>query len=215
METTITAYNYSDITQKVNTLVSAYLSVNDSRMRRVIRDSTIAEIQAILPTDNPITEAFLERLKPDRLTREAAAALLPTLEPLVDPFPDLTPKQLSKLFRKVKKLKQPEWASVNRHQLTYLGWNDGGNQKKYLVAPYQGKLIGIQGDMGPKTVKNLCAICHTIGNVSLFVSTTKRSGLGTYTRNGNYICRDSDQCNRQLTDPQALAEFIETVRSKR
>ncbi|MCH5465220.1 FusB/FusC family EF-G-binding protein [Levilactobacillus tujiorum] len=215
MEPTITAYEYSDITQQVNTLVSAYLSVNDKRMRRVVRDTTIERISAYLPADNPIAEEFLSRLQPDRLTREAAAKLLPTLEPLVVPFPSLSQKQLSKLFRKVKKLKQPEWADLDLHELTYLGWNDGGNQKKYLVAPYHDRLIGIQGDMGPKTVKGVCAICQTIGNVSLFVSTTKRSGLGTFTRNGNYICRDSAQCNRQLTDPQPLADFIETVHAKR
>lgn len=215
MEPTITAYEYSEITQQVNTLVSAYLSVNDKRMRRVIRDTTIENIARHLPADEPIAQDFLRQLQPDRLTREAAAKLLPTIEPLVVPFPSLSQKQLSKLFRKVKKLKQPEWAGVDLHELTYLGWNDGGSQKKYLVAPYQDRLIGIQGDMGPKTVKGVCAICQTIGNVSLFVSTTKKSGLGTFTRNGNYICRDSAQCNRQLIDPQPLADFLEVVRPKR
>lgn len=215
MEPTITAYEYSYITQQVNALVSAYLAVNDRRMRRVVRDTTIANIATHLPADEPVAQAFLEQLKPDRLTREAAAKLLPTIEPLVIPFPSLSQKQLDKLFRKVKKLKQPEWGNLNLHELTYLGWNDGGNQKKYLVAPYQDRLIGIQGDMGPKTVKGVCAICQTIGNVSLFVSTTKKSGLGTFKRNGNYICRDSAKCNRQLTDPQPLADFLEIVRPKR
>ncbi|KRK39372.1 FusB/FusC family EF-G-binding protein [Levilactobacillus parabrevis] len=215
MEPTITAYEYSYITQQVNALVSAYLSVNDKRMRRVVRDTTVENIASHLPADEPIAQDFLQQLQPDRLTREAAAKLLPTIEPLVVPFPSLSQKQLSKLFRKVKKLKQPEWAGVDLHELTYLGWNDGGSQKKYLVAPYQDRLIGIQGDMGPKTVKGVCAICQTIGNVSLFVSTTKKSGLGTFTRNGNYICRDSAQCNRQLIDPQPLADFLEIVRPKR
>jgi len=215
MEPTITADEYSYITQQVNALVSAYLSVNDKRMRRVVRDTTIENIAAHLPVDEPLAQDFLTRLQPDRLTREAAAKLLPSLEPLVIPFPSLSQKQLEKLFRKVKKLKQPEWATVNLRETTYLGWNDGGSQKKYLVAPHQGRLIGIQGDMGPKVVKGVCAICQTIGNVSLFVSTTKKSGLGTFTRNGNYICRDSAQCNRQLTDPQPLADFLDIVRPKR
>jgi len=215
MKSTITTYEYSYITQQVNDLVSAYLSVNDRRMRDTVRATTLERITPLLPSEDPISQEFLRRLQPDRLSREAAAKLLPTLEPLVVPFPELSIKQLSKLFRKVKKLKQPEWADLNLHELTYLGWNDGGSQKKYLVAPYQDRLIGIQGDLAPQVVKGVCAICQTIGNVSLFVSTTKKSGLGTYTRNGNYICRDSAQCNRQLTDPQALTEFLSIVRPKR
>ncbi|MGX6428498.1 FusB/FusC family EF-G-binding protein [Levilactobacillus yonginensis] len=215
MKSTITTYEYSYITQQVNDLVSAYLSVNDRRMRDTVRATTLECITPLLPSEDPISQEFLRRLQPDRLSREAAAKLLPTLEPLVVPFPELSIKQLSKLFRKVKKLKQPEWADLNLHELTYLGWNDGGSQKKYLVAPYQDRLIGIQGDLAPQVVKGVCAICQTIGNVSLFVSTTKKSGLGTYTRNGNYICRDSAQCNRQLTDPQALTEFLSIVRPKR
>ncbi|MFC6207357.1 FusB/FusC family EF-G-binding protein [Levilactobacillus tongjiangensis] len=215
MKSTITTYEYSYITQQVNDLVSAYLSVNDRRMRDTVRATTLERITPLLPSEDPISQEFLRRLQPDRLSRDAAAKLLPTLEPLVVPFPELSIKQLSKLFRKVKKLKQPEWADLNLHELTYLGWNDGGSQKKYLVAPYQDRLIGIQGDLAPQVVKGVCAICQTIGNVSLFVSTTKKSGLGTYTRNGNYICRDSAQCNRQLTDPQALTEFLSIVRPKR
>jgi len=215
MKSTITTYEYSYITQQVDDLDSAYLSVNDRRMRDTVRATTLERITPLLPSEDPISQEFLRRLQPDRLSREAAAKLLPTLEPLVVPFPELSIKQLSKLFRKVKKLKQPEWADLNLHELTYLGWNDGGSQKKYLVAPYQDRLIGIQGDLAPQVVKGVCAICQTIGNVSLFVSTTKKSGLGTYTRNGNYICRDSAQCNRQLTDPQALTEFLSIVRPKR
>ncbi|AKP64203.1 fibronectin-binding protein [Levilactobacillus koreensis JCM 16448] len=215
MEPTITTYEYSYITQQVNNLVSAYLSVNDVKMRGVVRATTLERIVPLLPVDDPLAQTFVHGLQPDRLTREAAAKLIGMIEPLVIPFPQLTTKQLSKLFRKVKKLKQPEWGSLNLHQLTYLGWNDGGNQKKYLVAPYEGRLIGIQGQFNPETIKGLCAICHTIGNVSLFVSTTKTSGLGTYTRNGNYICRDSAQCNRQLTEPQALTDFLTVVRPKR
>ncbi|AVK63507.1 elongation factor G-binding protein [Lactobacillus sp. CBA3606] len=215
MKPTITTYDYSYITQQINHLVSTYLAVNDWQIRATVRAMTVERVAAILPSGDPITQAFLTQLAPDRLSRAMAAQLLTQLIPLVVPFPQLSAKQLTKLFRKVKKLKQPTWADLNLHELTYLGWNDGGNQKKYLVLPDNDRLIGIQGSLAPTTVKGVCAICQTIGNVALFMATTRRSGLGTYTRKGNYICRDSAQCNRQLTDPQALTAFLAVVRPQR
>ncbi|WP_047998650.1 FusB/FusC family EF-G-binding protein [Lactiplantibacillus herbarum] len=215
MKPTITAYQYSYITQQVNQLISAELAVNDLQIRTVMRANAIARITPLLPPEQPVTTAFLHYLETERLTRAKAPQLLATLIPMVIPFPTLSTKQLSKLFRKVKKLNQPAWSELELHELTYLGWNDSGSQKKYLVAPYHDQLIGIQGDLAPQTVKGLCAICQTIGSVALFMSTTKSSGRGTYTRNGNYICRDSAQCNRQLTDPQSLTDFLAVVRPKR
>ena len=215
MKTTITTYQYSYITQQVNQLASAYLTVNDQPVRLAIRAKTLDAIVPLLPRDEPLAQAFVQQLNTVKITRKQAQALLATLTPLVVPFPQLTAKQLSKLFRKVKKLKQPDWSQLALHELTYLGWNDGGNQKKYLVIPDQERWVGIQGELSPQTVKGVCAICHTIGNVALFLATTKSSGLGTYTKKGNYICRDSSQCNRQLTDPQALNDFLTIVRPQK
>ena len=215
MKPTITTYQYSYITQQVDDLVSAELSVNDAQIRAAVLAKILDRITPLLPTDEPVVTTFLKGLQTERLTRAKAAKLLDPLIPLVVSFPQLTPKQLEKLFRKVKKLKQPNWSEMQLHEMTYLGWNDGGNQKKYLVAPYEGRLIGIQGELAPQTVKGVCAICQTIGNVALFLSTTKSSGLGTYTKKGNYICRDSAQCNRQLTDLQPLEDFLTVIRPQR
>ncbi|VDG22739.1 FusB/FusC family EF-G-binding protein [Lactiplantibacillus mudanjiangensis] len=215
MQQTITTYEYSTITQQVNHLASVERSVNDPQIRAVILATTLEQLTSLLPSADPLTETFLAGLQVEHLSRARATQLLETLIPMIMPFPQLTPKQLTKLFRKVKKLKQPAWPELKRYEMTYLGWNDGGNQKKYLVAPYHDHLIGIQGEFSPQTVKGVCAICQTIGNVALFLATTKSSGLGTYTKKGNYICRDSGQCNRQLTDPQALTDFLTVVQPKR
>jgi len=215
MKPTVTTYQYNYITQQVDDLVSAELSVNDAQIRAAVLAKILDRITPLLPSDEPIVTTFLKELQAERLTRAKAAKLLTPLIPLVIPFPQLTSKQLEKCFRKVKKLKQPTWSTMQRHEMTYLGWNDGGNQKKYIVAPDHDRLIGVQGELAPQTVKGVCAICQTIGNVALFLATTKSSGLGTYTKKGNYICRDSAQCNRQLTDPQALADFLAVVQPQR
>ncbi|MCI1606202.1 MAG: elongation factor G-binding protein, partial [Levilactobacillus sp.] len=81
MKPTITAYEYSYISQQLDALVSAYLSVNDKHMRRVVRDTTLERIKPLLPLDEPLVQDFLTRLQPDRLTRKAAAEIVPLLEP--------------------------------------------------------------------------------------------------------------------------------------
>lgn len=215
MNPTIAAYEYSYINQQVNHLVSSYKSVNDPQIRDVVLAQVLERITPLLPDDNPVAVAFLKQIQVKPLSRATSVQLLEMLEPLVIPFPELSTKQLEKLFRKVKKIKQPEWSNLNLHEFTYLGWNDGGNQKKYLIIPDQKRFVGIQGDLSPQTVKGVCAICQTIGNVALFMSTTKTSGKGTYTRNGNYICRDSAQCNRQLVNPQFMTAFLDTVRPRK
>ncbi|MBC6498256.1 hypothetical protein H7R52_02205 [Weissella confusa] len=73
---------------------------------------------------------------------------------LVTPFPELSANQLGKLFKKVKKLPEPKWENMNRHEMTYLGWNDNGSQKKYIVAPRDGKLVGIYGDFKQVIILN-------------------------------------------------------------
>lgn len=102
MQPTITTYQYSYITQQVNQLISAELAVNDLQIRAVVRAQAIERITPLLPSDDPITANFLSHLQTDRLTRAKAPQLLETLIPLIIPFPSLTTKQLSKLFRKVK-----------------------------------------------------------------------------------------------------------------
>ncbi|WP_249203876.1 hypothetical protein [Levilactobacillus brevis] len=58
MEPTITAYEYSDIKQHVNALVSAYLAVNDRHMRSVIRAETIAYVTPFLPEGAPLNASI-------------------------------------------------------------------------------------------------------------------------------------------------------------
>lgn len=50
---------------------------------------------------------------------------------IVLPFIQPTKPQIDKLFRKVKKLKQPDWNQLDLREHTYIGWNDPGSQKIY------------------------------------------------------------------------------------
>ena len=138
---------------------------------------------------------------------------LDELKETVLPFKEPSTPQVTKVFRKVKKLKIPEWENMDLRNNTYVGWNDAGTQKKFILAYRENKLIGVHGTLSPTIVKGVCSICQTITNVSMFLATTKSGGDGTYTKKGNYICHDSDTCNQQLTQPEYLEAFMENVKA--
>lgn len=137
------------------------------------------------------------------------------LKQIVQPFMQPSKPQIEKLFRKVKKLKQPAWNEIDLQEHTYIGWNDPGTQKKFMIYYEDEKLKGISGTLSPTINKGICAICQKTSNVSLFLSTTKAGSDGTYTKKGNYICHDSDQCNQQLTKLAPFYEFAERVKKER
>lgn len=119
------------------------------------------------------------------------------------------------IIPKSEKLKQPAWNEIDLQEHTYIGWNDPGTQKKFMVYYEDEKLKGISGTLSPTINKGICAICQKTSNVSLFLSTTKAGSDGTYTKKGNYICHDSDQCNQQLTKLAPFYEFAERVKKER
>jgi hypothetical protein len=199
------------IKKEVVTLINTYKSVNDRNVVAVMQTDAINRIKAVLP-ENDITRGFLETIADRTLTKARAAEAFVALRQFVAPFPELSVSQLNKLFRKVKKLPNPNWSELDQTQMTYLGWNDTGSQKKYIVASKDDKLVGIYGDFDPQPLNGLCAICHQISSVSMFLSTVKTSGAdGNYTKRGNLICRDSSLCNAQLTDPSYLAAFVNST----
>jgi len=54
MKPTITTYQYSYITQQVDDLVSAELSVNDAQIRAAVLAKILDRITPLLPTDEPV-----------------------------------------------------------------------------------------------------------------------------------------------------------------
>ncbi|EQC80588.1 fibronectin-binding protein [Enterococcus sp. HSIEG1] len=48
----------------------------------------------------------------------------------------------------------------------------------------------------------------------MFLSLTKSGGDGTYTKRGNYICRDSEQCNQQMEQRETLDEFVSLLQMR-
>jgi len=211
MDKQLQPHEFVAIKEQVIILNKAFNSVNDKNVKAVVQADVVETVKSILP-DNEIATDFLNQLPEIATSRQRAESAFKQLVELVTPFPELSSNQLGKLFKKVKKLPEPKWENLDRHEMTYLGWNDNGSQKKYIVAPRDGKLVGIYGDFDPKPLNGLCAICHQLGTVSMFLSKVKSRGAdGNYTKRGNLICRDSSLCNAQLSSLDHLASFVETT----
>lgn len=64
-------------------------------------------------------------------------------------------------------------------------------------------------------VKSICTICEKTSVVTLFLATTKKKKGGNYTKNGTYICVDSDQCNRQIQSLRGFEKFESIVKPRK
>ena len=52
----------------------------------------------------------------------------------------------------MKKLKQPDWQTLDLKEHTYVGWNDPGTQKKYLLY-YADERLKVSMALSPTIIK--------------------------------------------------------------
>ncbi|MGE8205478.1 FusB/FusC family EF-G-binding protein [Heyndrickxia sp. NPDC080065] len=127
------------------------------------------------------------------------------------PFPRITEQQLKKMFPKNKKLKLPDISKINHSQLTYLSWNDLGSNKKFIVYELDGKMVGIECKFTPASKNNICSFCNSFGKVAYFTTVTKAKKSKNpdyYKAIGNFICVDSSECNKKITNIEYLTTFL-------
>lgn len=214
MNQKIYPHQYHALHQQINDLINAYQSVNDLQTIQVYQALIFEKIDELFFDRPTEIEQLKSELLDKRLTKARAQRILEPIKELVIPFEKPSAKQVQKAFRKVKKLKAPDFDALDLRDYSYIGFDDAGSQKKYLLYyDRQNKLQGIVGQMSPNTIKNVCSICNRIGNVALFLSTTKATAEGTYTKKGNYICTDSHQCNCQLHELENMHQFMEKTKA--
>nr|WP_263314110.1 FusB/FusC family EF-G-binding protein [Mammaliicoccus sp. Marseille-Q6498] len=214
MNNYIQPYQYVSIKQKSEQLLNVYKSVNDPKTIDTFQAMTYDHISQLFEEEHSEVEQFTNIIMNQKISRAQADKLLLGLKSYVIPFEQPSNKQLEKVFKKTKKLKIPDWENIDLKESSYIGWNDSGKQKKFIVLYEDEKLTGVVGDLSPTIKPGVCSICKKESNVSMFLSTTKSKGDGTYTKNGNYICHDSERCNQQLDHLDGLYEFVQTVKMK-
>lgn len=207
----IQPYQYMNLCQVAMHQINIYQTVNDASTVQTTQVMTANKVKELVP--EPLAEELLKVILDRYTTRAKMEKVLTAFKENVEPFKEPSGKQVEKAFRKVKKLHLPDFQQMDLKEHTFLGWNDPGTQRKYLLYydDHQ-KLQGLYGTMSPNVLKNICAICHKESAVAMFLATTKTGGDGTYTKKGNYICTDSEKCNRQLYSREEFDEFVDTIK---
>lgn len=132
-------------------------------------------------------------------------------------MPEVTNTQLTKLFKKEKKLKLPDKSILDLKKV-YLGWIDNSSGKLFIAYNLNGKLLGMACRVTSFTPKsgNICTLCNHIGSESevAFVSPlckTSDTGEGAYRSIGFSLCLDSQSCNERITSVEQLERILKDV----
>ncbi|MEN2766905.1 FusB/FusC family EF-G-binding protein [Ornithinibacillus xuwenensis] len=211
MEPFIRVDQYNFIGRQARNLVNAHATSNDEGVVKVVISLANERVLALFPN---ITEEQEQLLMPIVSVddTEKAERFLSQLKPYVIPF-KVTEQGIKKLFPKVKKLKAPAIEDLDLQALCYLSWIDYSSNKKFIVMHSNGKLTGIYGSYDSLKQKGICAICNGYEEVGMFLAEKKGKVQGTFTKKGNYICRDSEVCNQNITSLDNLQEFVDRIKA--
>jgi hypothetical protein len=214
MEPFIKNDQYNFIKAQTKVLVSGHSNASDPGVLKAMKALTLEKVMSLVPDPSIEQRDLLEPVVSIK-DKQDAELFLARLKPFVIPFREgkLSEKTLQKLFPKVKKLKLPNLESINLREITYLGWNDIGQERKYIVTDMNGKLTGIRGMFKNHSQKGICTICHSISDIGLFMTESKAAANGTFKNRGNYICQDSQICNQNLQSEEKLHEFVEHLQN--
>ncbi|MGD8191382.1 FusB/FusC family EF-G-binding protein [Brevibacillus ginsengisoli] len=206
-------HQYNFIKKQADIVQNAFKTVNDPKVLEAVRYSAQCKVLDMFVDRTDEQKQLAEQMYSCKTTEEFQQ-YLHSLVPYIIDFPQVSQKQISKLFPKNKKLKLPDLSTIDYHALSYLGWLDISTNKLFMVYPLNGKVIGVEGRYTPANRKGICFLCNGYGEVALFsaISKTRVSHLPDYYKAvGNYICMDSHGCNKNITDVTSLERFVQEV----
>ncbi len=215
MKTFIRKYEYNYIKKCLFDLNNTLRNCTDPN----IVEATRVYIQdKILNTFKDLSKEELEILDISKLTDPLhIESYLKDLDKYVYGMPNITSTQLTKLFKKEKKLKLPNLDNQDS-KLVYLGWIDESIRKLLIAYSMDGKLVGMACRLTNSNSNNtnVCTVCNHIAsdNEVAFVSPickTSNTGIGAYKSIGFHICLDSASCNDRITSTEKLEKLLKDV----
>ncbi|MGG3564334.1 FusB/FusC family EF-G-binding protein [Neobacillus rhizosphaerae] len=201
---------YNFIQRQVALIKDSNRKNSDPSVIKAVRELANAQIIELFPqaTKEQMEKLDLSSWKTDaefdQYVQELANYLIP--------FPKLTEQQVKKMFPKAKKLKVPNLSAIDFEKMTYLSWTDISTNKKFIIYEHDEKMLGIECKYSIINKDNICSFCNRFGKVA-FISTITKAKMSNnpdyYKAIGNYICQNSDECNKKITNVDYLTSFLE------
>ncbi|GFZ99969.1 elongation factor G-binding protein [Paenibacillus marchantiophytorum] len=207
-------HQYNFMKKQADLLQNTLRTNADLKVLESVKYSVQSKIVDLFP-DVPASEKAMLGSISTVEKAEDFQAYLRQFVPYVSEFPAITEKQIQKLFPKNKKLKVPDLSTIDYRYITYLSWVDISTNKLFLVYHQNGQFIGIEGKYTLTSKKSFCFLCNRFEELVLFSAVSKtrpaKSSPDYYKSVGNYLCMDSQACNKNITDTLALEKFIAAV----
>ncbi|MEK4143235.1 FusB/FusC family EF-G-binding protein [Paenibacillus sp. FSL L8-0333] len=206
-------HQYNLIKKQTKFVLHTLRTVADRRVLETVRYSAATNIIEAFPSLTENHKQMLEQISTFETT-EDFQRYLSELEPYLESYPTITLKQIQKLFPKNKKLKVPDLQLIDYRNITYLSWIDIASNKLFIIYPYEGQFIGIEGRITPTHKKGYCMFCNRHQELAFFYVKTKNVNVSpdNISAVGQYVCLDNQECNRSITDTAKLERFILSVR---
>lgn len=205
---------YNFIRNQADAVLRALRSVGDPKILESVRFNAQAKVAELFPHIKDSRKALLESIA-DLKTADDFHHYLQALEPYLAEFPPITGKQLQKLFPKNKKLKLPDLSQIDFRRVSYLSWTDISTNKMFIVYHNGEQFVGVEGRFTATSKKSYCFACNRYEELALFSAISKKRpahALPDYYKSvGNYICLNSRDCNKNMTDVSSLEKFIDSV----
>jgi hypothetical protein len=188
--------------------------VGDPKIVESVRFSAQARVEELFPDVRDSRKTLLEAIA-DLKTADDFQRYMQELEPHLIEFPHITEKQIQKLFPKNKKLRLPDLAQTDFRYVSYLSWTDLSTNKMFIVYHTGEQFVGVEGRYTATNKKGYCFACNRYEELVLFSAISKKRpahALPDYYKSvGNYICLNSRDCNKNITDVSSLEAFIGSV----
>lgn len=214
MEPFLEPYNYYFLREQTQMLAQTHRSVNDRSTIQAVRSLAFDAIKEELSHLTQEELAAVMAIEKITDSQREIDQYLATLRTFVRPFKQPSEVGVKKAFAKTKKIQMPDWEQIDLKDYSFYAWNDMGQQSKFILYYQNNKLQGLQGNLSSEIKKGVCTICHGTSGVSLFTVKGKVNKDGQYKTKGNYICYNSDECNRQLHTKEHFEIFIEQIKTK-
>ncbi|NEW05696.1 FusB/FusC family EF-G-binding protein [Paenibacillus sp. SYP-B3998] len=207
-------HQYNFINKQAGLLHQALRTIADQKVLEAVRYGTESKILELFPSVTDMQKQQLEKISALE-TADDFQKYLKALEPYLMEFPQVSEKQIQKLFPKTKKLKIPDLSLIDNRYVSFLSWIDISTNKLFIVYYLNGQLIGVEGRYTPTNKKSFCFLCNRYEELALFSAISKKrpthSSPDYYKAVGNYLCMNNHACNKNITDLSSLDKFIATV----